>query len=104
MASVGIEFPFMPPYSPHFGGGSTASRKPPTFTARHIHIGSFLFDIVVYLQESAYIECIVCGQEFGRRSPRVFGEQPPGSMAWRRQPTTLPGHPPDSAAILVTYK
>ncbi|XP_045773381.1 protein deltex [Maniola jurtina] len=53
--------------------------------------------------ESAYIECIVCGHEFGRRSPRVFGEQPPGSMAWRRQPACLPGHPPDTASILVTY-
>ncbi|XP_052741561.1 protein deltex isoform X2 [Bicyclus anynana] len=52
--------------------------------------------------ESPYIECVVCGHEFGRRSPRVFGEQPPGSMAWRRQPAALPGHP-DTAAILVTY-
>ncbi|XP_061716604.1 uncharacterized protein LOC133524535 [Cydia pomonella] len=54
-------------------------------------------------QEPLYIECLVCGRVYGqetRAAPQ--GEQPPGSMAWRLEPTALPGH--DCGSILVTYK
>lgn len=80
-------------------------------------------------QEPLYIECLVCGRVYGGKGspspPGVpvaplpppsppspvppagvvvgGGAQPPGSMAWRLQPTTLPQHPPGSTSILVTY-
>ncbi|CAH0715209.1 unnamed protein product, partial [Brenthis ino] len=55
--------------------------------------------------ESPYIECLVCGEEYGvrrRAGAGAGGEQPPGSMAWRRQPVALPGHD-HAGSILVTY-
>ncbi|XP_046965613.1 protein deltex [Vanessa cardui] len=53
--------------------------------------------------ERPYIACLVCGARHGRRARRRrAGEQPPGSMAWRREPGALPGHP-HAASILVTY-
>ncbi|XP_045448152.1 protein deltex [Melitaea cinxia] len=53
--------------------------------------------------ERPYISCLVCGQSYGRRARSAgAGEQPPGSMAWRAQPSALPGHP-HAASILVTY-
>nr|XP_026486505.1 protein deltex [Vanessa tameamea] len=53
--------------------------------------------------ERPYIACLVCGAQYGRRARRRrAGEQPPGSMAWRREPGALPGHP-HAASILVTY-
>ncbi|XP_063624736.1 protein deltex [Cydia splendana] len=53
-------------------------------------------------QEPLFIECLVCGRVYGqdtRAAPQ--GEQPAGSMAWRLEPTALPGH--DCGSILVTY-
>ncbi|XP_045517611.1 protein deltex [Pieris brassicae] len=62
---------------------------------------------------ATYIECLVCGQQYGRSGDRdrerereareSGGEQPCGSMAWRRQPDSLPGHPSHAGSILVTY-
>lgn len=51
-------------------------------------------------QEAAYLECGVCGA--CGAGAGAEGEQPRGSMAWRRQPAALPAHP-HAHTILVTY-
>ncbi|XP_045536621.1 protein deltex [Papilio machaon] len=65
-------------------------------------------------EEAAYLECGVCGAcgqvcaeggaggGAGAGGGGAEGEQPRGSMAWRRQSAALPAHP-HSHTILVTY-
>ncbi|XP_050670461.1 protein deltex, partial [Leptidea sinapis] len=59
-------------------------------------------------QDGSFVECLICGEQYqhaeGGPAPRVEGgEQPSGSMSWRQQAEPLPGYPPHTGSILVTY-
>ncbi|GBP97273.1 Protein deltex [Eumeta japonica] len=79
----------------------------------HLHCLNEQLDRQRVRQEPLYVECGVCGRIYGtRRMVRGGeggednaggGEQPAGSMAWCVQPRALPGYPPHTASIVVTY-
>lgn len=71
----------------------------------HLHCLNLQLERLRAHQEPLYIECLVCGREYGRPpEPGAPADQPRGSMAWALQPVALPQHPPCTSSILVTYK
>ncbi|XP_049873351.1 protein deltex isoform X2 [Pectinophora gossypiella] len=84
-----------------------AARAPVVALARcqhllHLHCLNEQLERLQRAGRPLHVECRVCGSVYGREPPAPApGDQPPGSMAWRLEPTPLPQH--DVPTILVTY-